>query len=69
MICCFKEEYIKISPWNPHLLTLDERSNVNNRSPRRLTNEKVIDLFQSLEDEKTRLMWTMKVINLDLLLS
>ena len=44
----------------------NSRSNSNNRSPRRLTAEEVIDLFQSLEDEKTRLMWTMKVINLDL---
>ena len=34
------------------------RSNVNNRPPRHLIGEEAIDLFQSLEDEKTRLMWT-----------
>ena len=31
---------------------LNSRSDVNNRSPRCLTAEEVIDLFQSLEDEK-----------------
>ena len=37
-----------------------------NRPPRPLTVVEAIDLFQSLEDEKTRLIWTLKVINLDL---
>ena len=44
----------------------NSKYNVNNRFPRCLTAEEVLDLFQSLKDEKRRSMWTMKLINLDL---
>ena len=54
-------KYLDLEPTPPN-----SRSNFNNRSPRRLTAEEVIDLFQLLEVGKTRLIWTMKVINLDL---
>ena len=45
---------------------LNSRSNVNNRPPVRLTAEEAIDLFQALKNEKTILMWNLKVINLNL---
>ena len=37
------------------LILPNSRSYVNNRSPRRLTAEEVIDLFKSLEDKKNEI--------------
>ena len=47
----------------------NSRSNVNFKPLRHLIAKEAIDLFQSLVDEKARLIWTLKVTNLDVDLS